>query len=115
MTAVPFARYPVPPLDPTLDSVATALDPVLMPLGFAPGQAGASEGHGQVIFCRGLAGSADGACIDLVVDLEAAPWRITDVRYWGYPRDRWHLRFDPEGDLAAQLVRLARTLPDDLA
>ena len=116
MSAVPFARYPMPPLDPALDSVAAALDPVLTPLGFAPGSAGASDGHGQVIFCRGLVDSVDGACVDLVVDLEAAPdWRITDVRYWGYPSDRWRLRFDAGGELAAQLARLARTLPDDLA
>ena len=116
MGAVPFARYPVPPLDPAPNSVATALDPVLTPLGFAPGQAGASDRHGQVIFCRGFLDSADGGCVDLVIDLEATPdWRIADVRYWGYPSDRWHLPFDPEGDLAAQLARLARTLPDDLA
>jgi hypothetical protein len=116
MSVVPFARHPVRPLDPELDLVAAALDPVLTPLGFAPGQAGASDGHGQVIFCRGVADSADGACVDLVVDLEGAPdWRVTGVRYWGHPSDRWHLPFDREGDLAAQLARLARTLPDDLA
>jgi hypothetical protein len=102
-------------LDPAVESVATVLDPVLTPLGFAPGQPGAADGRGQVIFCRGLTDSVDGACVDLVVDLAAMPdWRITDVRYWGYPTDRFHLPFDRDGDLAAQLAALARTLPTDL-
>lgn len=68
-----------------------------------------------MIFCRGSVGSTDGGCIDLVVDLEAIPdWRITDVRYGGYPMDRWHLAFDRDGDLPAQLSGPARTLPDEL-
>jgi hypothetical protein len=33
--------------------------------------------------------------VDLVVEIEAPPdWQITDVRYWGFPSDRWHLVFD---------------------
>lgn len=100
----------------TLDSVATVLNPVLAPLGFAAGQTGAFEGQGQVIFCRGLVHSTDGECVDLVVDLEATPdWRITAVRYWGFPSDRWHLAFDRDSDLPAQLSGLARTLPDELS
>lgn len=113
---MPFASYPVPPLDPALDRVAAVLDPILTPLGFAAGQAGASDGHAQVIFCRGFVDSTDGGCVDLVVDLEAMPdWRIADVRYWGYPTDRWHVAFDPGSDLPAQLSGLARTLPDELS
>jgi hypothetical protein len=116
MRTVPFASYPVPPLDPALDRVAAVLDPILTPLGFAAGQKGASDEHGQVIFCRGFVDSTDRGCVDLVVDLEAMPdWRITDVRYWGYPSDRWHLAFDPDSDLPAQLSGLARTLPDELS
>jgi hypothetical protein len=43
-----------------------------------------------------------------VVDLEAMPeWRITDVRYWGYPSDRWHLAFDPT-------ATYRRSCPDSL-
>jgi hypothetical protein len=62
--------------------VTDVLDPVLTPLGFAPGQVSVDAKAGQVIFCRGAAGSPDGACVDLVLDVEAAPsWRITDVRY----------------------------------
>jgi hypothetical protein len=115
LSAVPFASYPLSPLDPALDSVGTVLDPVLAPLGFEPGQAGASGERGQVIFCRGLSYSTDDACVDLVIDLEAAPdWRITDVRYWGHPTERFHLPFDGDGDLATQLAALARTLPGDL-
>jgi hypothetical protein len=114
MRWVPFALHPVAPQDP-VGEVAAALDPVLSRLGFARGQAGAAGGHGQVIFCRGLVDSTDGGCVDLVVDPEAMPdWRITGVRYWGLPRDRWHLPFDPDSDLAAQPTELARTLPGDL-
>lgn len=69
-----------------------------------------------MIFCRGFVDSTDGGCVDLVVDLEAMPdWRITDVRYWGYPSDRWHLAFDRDSDLPAQLSGLARALPDELS
>ena len=51
-----------------------------------------------------------------MVDLEAMPeWHITDVRYWGYPSDRWHLAFDPASDLPAQLSGLAQSLPDELS
>lgn len=113
---VPFASRAIPPLDPAFDRVAAVLDPILTPLGFAAGQSGGSDGHGQVIFCRGLIDNSDGGCVDLVVDLEARPdWRITDVRYWGYPSDRWHLAFDRAGDLPAQLSELARTLPGELS
>ena len=116
MRIVPFASSPVPPLDPELDRVAAVLDPILAPLGFAAGQTGASDGRGQVIFCRGFVDSCDGGCVDLVVDLEATPeWRITNVRYWGYPSDRWHLAFDPDRDLPAQLSGLARTLREELS
>ena len=116
MRIVPPAPYSVPPPDPALDRVAAVLDPILIPLGFAAGQTGASDGHGQVIFCRGLVHSIDDGCVDLVVDLEATPdWRITDVRYWWYPSDRWHLAFEPDRDLSAQLAGLVRTLPDDLS
>ena len=96
--------------------VAAVLDPILIPLGFAAGQGGESCGYGQVIFCRGHVDSTDGACVDLVVDLEAMPdWRIVDVRYWGYPSDRWHLPFDRDADLRVQLSGLERTLPDELS
>jgi hypothetical protein len=116
MGVVPFAACPLPPHDPALDLVATVLDPVLSPLGFAPGQAGAADGQGQVIFCRGSEDSADGGCVDLVVDLGATTdWRITDVRYWGFPAERWHLPFVRDAELATQLAQLARTLPHDLA
>jgi hypothetical protein len=95
--------------------VAEILDPVLVPLEFAPGQVGVGEAHGQVIFCRGEQHSADGGCVDLVVDIEATPdWQITDVRYWGFPSDRWHLDFDRGGRLAEQLAGLAQNLPSEL-
>jgi len=116
MELVPFRSYPVPPLDPALDRVAADLDPILIPLGFTTRQTGASGGHGQVIFCRGVVDSTDGGCVDLVVDLDAMPdWHITDVHYSGYPSDRWHLAFDPDSDLPAQLSGLARTLTDELS
>lgn len=95
--------------------VREILDPVLVPLGFAPGQVGGVGDRGGVILCRGEIGSPDGGCVDLVLDLEAAPdWRITDVRYWGFPSDRWHLDFDRGARLADQLAGLAQTLPGEL-
>lgn len=95
--------------------VTEVLDPVLGPIGFASGQVGIDAGRGQVVFCRGFIGSPDGGCVDLVVEIEAAPdWRITDVRYWGFPSDRWHLSFDPDGRLADQLAGLGQTLPTEL-
>jgi hypothetical protein len=106
-----WSPAPVPPIPSAINLVVEILDPVLTPLGFAPGQGGASERQGQVIFC-----SADDGCVDLVVDLEATPdWRITGVRYWGFPSDRWHLDFDEHADLAGQLRQLAESLPIDLA
>ena len=116
MTIVPLVAHPVPPHDPALDRVTAVLDPILTRHGFAAGQAGASGDRGQVIFCRGSIDSAEGGRVDLVVDLEAMPeWHITDVRYWGYPSDRWHLAFDPASDLPAQLSGLAQSLPDELS
>jgi hypothetical protein len=44
MVVVPFASHPGPPLDPALDRVGDDLDPILIPLGFAAGQAGTSTG-----------------------------------------------------------------------
>jgi hypothetical protein len=53
--------------------------------------------------------------VDLVVDLEATPdWQIIDVRYWGFPSDRWHLDLDRSARLADQLADLAQTLPSEL-
>jgi hypothetical protein len=98
-----------------LDRVAEILDPVLTPLGFAAGQSGASRREGQVIFCRGWVAGIDDGCVDLVIDLVATPtWRITDVRYWGFSSDRWHLSFDDTADLAEQLDQLAPRLPIEL-
>ena len=111
-----WSPFPLPPDPSAIGEVAEILDPVLTPLGFAPGQGGASERGGQVIFCRGDIDSTDGGCVDLVVDLEADPvWRITDVRYWGFPSDTWHLDFVSDVDLPQQLAHLARTLPATFA
>ncbi len=69
-----------------------------------------------MIFCRGDGDSTDGGCVDLVIDLEALPdWHITDVRYWGFPSDRWHLDFDRHAPLLDQVTSLALTLPSELA
>jgi len=96
--------------------VAQILDPVLVPLGFAAGQVGVDGERGQVIFCRGAIHSPDGGCVDLVLEVDATPdWQITDVRYWGFPRDRWHLDFDRGAHLADQLAGLAETLPSEFA
>ncbi|MBD0323857.1 MAG: hypothetical protein ICV72_10795 [Aldersonia sp.] len=98
------------------DEIVRTLDPVLTPLGFATAQCGAGDEQGQVIYCRGDVDSTDGGCVDLVIDLVSTPdWRITDVRYWGFPSARWHLDFDADGDLVDQLAGLARTLPITLS
>jgi hypothetical protein len=53
--------------------------------------------------------------VDLVVAVEAAPdWQITDVRYWGFPSNRWHLNFERGAGLPDQLASLARILPSEL-
>ena len=84
-------------------------------LASPPGQSGAADGHGQVIFCRGDIESADDGCVDLVLDLDdSSGWHVVDVRYWGFPSDRWHLKFDRHADLPEQLSRLAQNLPDQL-
>lgn len=116
MVVVPFAPYPLPPGDPALDAVAEVLDPVLGPLDFGPASTGESGDHASVTFCRGDAYSTDDACVDLVIDLERAPdWHVIDVRYWGFPSERWHLPFAHDADLATQLAELARSLPGSLA
>jgi len=103
MMGVPFA------------SASEQLNPLLEPLGFHAGQAGSGDGRAQIIYCRGFDSSPDDGCIDLVIDLElAGKWHITDVRYWGFPSERWHLSFDRNADLADQLAGLERTLPDQL-
>lgn len=110
-----WARISSDPDPDQLNEVSEILDPVLVPLGFRCGQAGATAGNGQVIFCRGQWDSADGGCADLVVDLEADPnWRIIDVRYWGFTSAKWHLDFDRDMSLSDQLTGLAQTLPDVL-
>jgi hypothetical protein len=113
---MPWSRIPSRSGQPGPELVAEILDPILVPLGFAPGQVGVGEERGQVIFCRGEIDSVDGGCVDLMVDVEAWPdWQITDVRYWGFPSGRWQLRFDRGARLADQLAGLARTLPGELA
>lgn len=114
---MPWAAVPHREPDRTdeIAIVTDALDPVLVPLDFAPGQVGAHDEAGQVIFCRGMIDSTDEGCVDLVIDLEAQPeWRIVDVRYWGYDSDRWHLQFDRDADLGDQVAGLVRTLPPEL-
>lgn len=116
INAVPWVRRPSDELNGELDQVTEVLDPVLVPLKFARGQTGASQGQAQVIFCRGYWDSTDGGCVDLVIDLAAgSDWRITDVRYWGFPSERWHLDFDRDSTLADQLAGLALSLPSALA
>lgn len=112
---MPWSRIPSRSGHGGAGLVTDILDPVLVPLGFAPGQVGVVGKRGQVIFCRGEIDSADGGCVDLVVEVEATPdWQITDVRYWGFPSNRWHLDFDRGAHLADQLAGLAQILPSEL-
>jgi hypothetical protein len=99
---VTFAPYSPSSHNSAFDRVTAALDPVVAPLGLAAGQVGGGDGRGQVILGCGDVDRSDGSCLDLVIDLEATPdWRITDVRSWGDPSDRWHLEFDAQGELDA--------------
>lgn len=110
------SAVPSPPTPIEVRTVSAVLDPVLTPLGFASGQAGVSGREGQVIFCRGMVDGIDDGCVDLVVEVGAAPeWRVTAVRYWGFPSATWHLDFPHQAALAEQLTQLARTLPVTLA
>lgn len=112
---MPWSRTPLRSGNRGPDLITDVLDPVLVPLGFAPGQIGVVGERGQVIFCRGEIDSTDGGCVDLVVEVEAAPdWKITDLRYWGFPSDRWQLDFDRGAQLADQLDGLAQILPREL-
>jgi hypothetical protein len=114
---MPWAADPFcEPIPIEVERIAQVLDPVVTPLGFAPGQAGVADGRGQVIFCRGIWDSADGGCVDLVVDAARdTEWRITGVRYWGSPSNEWQLGVEPDAELSNQLDELARTLPSKLA
>lgn len=110
-----MSPYPLPPSPGAIQEVIETLDPVLAPLGFATGQGGASGLAGQVIFCRGDMDGIDDGCVDLVIDLAAEPeWRITAVRYWGFPSETWQLDFEHDADLADQLANLAHNLPGRL-
>jgi hypothetical protein len=109
---MPWATFPLPPVDPSLARVGAVLDPVLVPLRFASAQLGSSGTEAQVIYCRGAIDSLDGGCVDLVLDLRAAPsWRITHVRYDGFPSERMHLPVPRAPNLDGQLDQLARELP----
>ena len=102
-------------MDPSINVVTEVLDPILVPLGFAPGQIGIDRDQGQAIFCRGTVDGGDGGCVDLVLEIQrTANWRITDVRYWGLPSERWRLDVVREGTLADQLSGLAQSLPTQL-
>ena len=111
---MPWSAHPDGGHPPELDEVAAALDPVLVPLGFAAGQAGAGDATGQVIWCRGAERSLDGGCVDLVADLVRADgaWRLVDVRYDGFPSDRWHLDLERDVPVEQQLAGLAARLPE---
>jgi hypothetical protein len=96
--------------------ISERLDAVLAPLGFAGAQIGVHGSRAQAIFCRSETDADDDGCVDLVVDVEASPsWRVTDVRYWGFPADRWHLDFDRTATFSEQLADLASRLPEQLA
>jgi hypothetical protein len=86
--------------------VTAVLHPILTRLGFAAGQAGASGERGQLIFCRGSIDSADGGCVDLVVDLEALMSVEVRLRAMRVEFDRLDDSIDPlPRGLRAALVR----------
>lgn len=81
--------------------MGAALDPVLAPHGFAPGQGSASAGSAQVIWCAGYdefaarypqsapSGEQEpvrGACVDLVLTAhdDGTGWRVAEVALEGH-------------------------------
>ena len=89
------------PSDEVLLGMCAALDPVLVPYGFAPGQAGASAGSAQVIWCAGYdevsahypqlppSGEQErgrGACVDVVLTAhdDGTGWRLTEMALEGH-------------------------------
>ena len=90
-----------------------SIDAVLIPRGFAPGSAGASDGYRQIIWCAAADDFAArfpalpvsqeppegwaSMCTDVVVDLvdvavddddASGDWRLSGVNVEGYPLDR---------------------------
>lgn len=99
-----------------LAEVSEVLDPVLASLGFAAGQPGAHVDAGQVVSCRGMIGSSDDGCVDVVVELEkgvgaSGRWVVAGARYDGLPSPINRLDVLTEAPLAVQLADLAERLP----
>lgn len=88
-----------PTADEAVLRARAAVDPVLVPAGFLPGQGGGDDERGQrgsVLWCGayddlfrdrpGMTGGEQelgvGACVDVMVDLhrDAGPWLISGVR-----------------------------------
>lgn len=104
------------PSDVVFRQVVAALDPALVPLGFAGGQGGVSGNDGQVIYCS-VHPSGDGRCADVVLDLRRSErWRIVAVTYDGFHDDHVeHLRLRDDVELPEQLESLSMTIPHDLS
>jgi hypothetical protein len=97
------------------DLVTEILDPVLLPLGFAPGQVGVVAERGQVIFCRGEIESADGGCVDLVVEVEATPdWQSPTSATGGFRATDGTSTSTEVPALLISLAGLAQILPTEL-
>jgi hypothetical protein len=101
--------------DLTFTQVVAALDPVMVPLGFARGQGGVLGDTGQVIYCS-IHPSGDGRCADVVLDLrQANGWQITAVSYDGFHDDHVEpLRLRKDVGLQEQIESLRTTIPDEL-
>ena len=94
---MPFVAYPLPPHDPVLDLVASTLDPVLSPLGFAPGQLGTSDRHAQVDLLPGYrAASTTAASTSSSTSRRHRDGGSPTSATRGYPTERWHLPFVEE-------------------
>ncbi|MCB0965697.1 MAG: hypothetical protein KDB37_02580 [Ilumatobacter sp.] len=112
----------VPDSQPLVDchaavaAVVAELDPVMVPLGFAAGQAGFGDDSAQVIYCEPHR-AGDGLCADVMIDLKdsSVGWRIAGVDYDGFAVDEVApLRLDRDATLVEQLALLRKTIGDDL-
>lgn len=95
--------------------VTEVLDPILTPLGFAPGQRSDSEKATQVIYCRAHS-VGDRRSVDVVIDVcDSGSWRISRVSIDDGPDQMVrHLRLEQDADLLTQLDRLASTIVEDV-
>ncbi|WP_432510965.1 hypothetical protein [Kineococcus sp. SYSU DK001] len=116
-----------------VDQLQEVIDAVLVCRGFATGQAGATEGRREIVWCAAaddfaarfpeLPASqepADGwgtMCTDVVVDLTSVggQWRLSEVSVEGEPLDRLLAGLDLSASAGRAAALIGATAEDSLA